>query len=41
MKPDFRKILTDSLRMTIDIATEAVDGNLEYFEAVLTLTIGN
>ena len=41
MKPDFRKILTDSLRMTVDIATEAVDGKLEYFEAVLTLAIGD
>jgi len=41
MKPDFRKILTDSLRMTIDIATESVDGKLEYFEDVLNLAIGD
>lgn len=39
MKPDFKKILSDSLRMTIDIATEAVGNNSDYFKTVLDLSL--
>ncbi|NPA68664.1 MAG: hypothetical protein GXO50_08655 [Chlorobi bacterium] len=35
MKPDFKKILFDSSKLTIDIAAETVGNNPEYFKEVL------
>ena len=39
MKPNFNKILGDSLRITIDIATEAVGNNPIYFKEVINLSL--
>ncbi len=39
MKPNFNKILGDSLRITADIAVEAVADVPEYFKEVLDLSI--
>jgi len=39
MKPDFKKILFDSSKLTIDIAAEAVGNNQEYFKIVLNLAL--
>lgn len=39
MKPNFKKILSNSLRITMDIAAEAVGNNAVYFKEVLTISL--
>ena len=39
MKPDFENILSDSSKLTIDIAAEAIGNNSEYFKEVLIFAL--
>jgi len=39
MKPNFKSILSNSLRITMDIAAEAVGNNPEYFKKVLNISL--